>query len=392
MTLFVRNARVVTGDGSAALPHAHVRVVGQHIAALEADAALEPEPGDTVIEAGGRVLMPGFVDAHTHALWAGDRLDEFELKLKGATYLEIMRAGGGIASTVRSVRQASQAELSARLRERLEIMVGEGTTTVEVKSGYGLTLEHELKMLRAIADAAGDFPGTVVPTALLGHALDVEVPDFVRLTVEETLPAVHREFPKVAIDAYCEQGAWTLADCRSLMSAAQKLGHPLRLHADQFHRLGAVELAIELGARSLDHLEATPAEALIELAKAGIFGVMLPASGFHLDGRYADGRAFLDAGGRLVLASNCNPGSAPTSSMPLVIALAARKLGVTAHEAIAATTSSAAELLGLPDRGRVQVGQRADLLLLRHADERQLAYELGGNPVVNVICGGQLVR
>jgi len=389
MTLFIHGARVVIGDGSATIPRTNLRLRDARIAAI--DAELVPEPGEPVLEAAGRVLMPGFVDAHTHALWAGDRLDEFEQKLRGKSYLDILRAGGGIWSTVRSVRAASQAELSLLLGERLERLLREGTTSVEVKSGYGLSLEHELKMLRAISEAARGFPGSVVPTALLGHALDPEDPDFVRRTIDETLPAVHRELPLVAVDAYCEQAAWSLEDCRQLLTAAARLGHPLRLHADQFHSLGAVELALELGLRSLDHLEATPPEGLIRLAQAGVFGVMLPASGFHVDGRYANGRAFLDAGGKLVLASNCNPGSSPTSSMPFVIALSVRKLGITLPEAIVATTSRPAQLLGLSDRGLVRVGMRADLALLHHKDERLLGYELGGNPVAAVICGGLLL-
>jgi len=390
VSLLIRGARVVKGDGTLPIARADVRVEGQRIAVIAAQ--LDAVVGDQVIEADGRVLLPGFVDAHTHALWAGDRLDEFEQRQRGASYLEILRAGGGIWSTVRSVRAAAQDELVRNLRERLATLLREGTTTVEVKSGYGLNTEHELKMLRAIAQSARNFPGTVVPTALLGHALDPDDAEFVTRTVVETLPAVHRQFPDAAIDAYCEQGAWSLSDCRRLLSAAQQLGHPLRLHADQFHRLGAVELALELGIRSLDHLEATPPDALARLARAGIYGVMLPASGFHVDGRYANARRFLDAGGKLVLASNCNPGTAPTSSMPFVIALAVRHLGVSTLEAITAATSTAADLLQLPDRGVIETGKRADLLLLRHRDERQLGYELGGDPVVHVVCGGQLVK
>jgi imidazolonepropionase len=290
------------------------------------------------------------------------------------------------------VRAASQDELAARLRERLESMLREGTTTIEVKSGYGMSTEHELKMLRAIQQAARGFRGTVVATALLGHALDPADPDFVRRTIEETLPAVHAEFPAVTVDAYCEEGAWSVADCRRLMTAAKELGHPLRLHADQFHALGGVELALELELRSVDHLESTAPAALERLARAGVYGVMLPASGFHLDDRYANARHFLDAGGKLVLATNCNPGSAPTSSMPLVIALATRKLRLSALEATTATTARAAELLGFTDRGTIAAGQRADLLVLRHEDERQLGYELGGDPVLHVICGGELVK
>lgn len=390
MSLLFRGARVVVGDGSAVLPKADVRVVGTGIEALAP--SLAPSPGERVLEADGRVLLPGFVDAHTHALWAGDRLEEHELRLRGASYLEILQAGGGIWSTVRSVRAASQGELEALLHERLDVMLREGTTTVEVKSGYGLTTAHELKMLRAIRETASRFAGSVVTTALLGHALDPADPDFVRRTIEETLPAVHREFPEVALDAYCEEGAWSLAQTRQLLEAGKRLGHPLRLHADQFNSLGAVELALELGLRSLDHLEATTPEALERLARGGIFGVMLPASGFHVDGRYANARAFLEAGGKLVLASNCNPGTAPTSSMPLVIALAVRHLGLGVLEAITACTSQAAALLGFDDRGVVAPGKRADLILLRHRDERQLGYELGGDPVVHVVCGGELVK
>lgn len=389
MSLLVRGARVVVGDGSRALPTASVRISEGRIAALGPD--LAPEPGDDVLEAGGRVLMPGFVDAHTHALWVGDRLDELEARQRGATYLEILRAGGGIWSTVRAVRGASEAELVQALRERLQVMLREGTTSVEVKSGYGLSTEHELKMLRAIAQVAAEFPGTVVPTALLGHAKDPDDAGFVSRIIEETLPAVHREFPRIALDAYCEDGAFSLDDTWRLVTAGLALGHPFRLHADQFNSLGAVELGLELGALSLDHLEATPNALLERLAQSQCFGVVLPASGFQLDGRYASARRFLDAGGKLVMASNCNPGTAPTSSMPLVIALAVRQLRLTVLEAIRATTSTAAALLGLTDRGLVQVGKRADLLLLRHKDERLLGFELGGNPVDAVICGGQQI-
>ena len=387
MTLVIRGARVVVGDGTV-LPQADVHVKDGIISAVGAHT---PVTSDTVIEAWGRVVMPGFVDAHTHALWAGSRLDEFEQMRRGTSYLDILKAGGGILSTVRAVRETSEARLADYLRRRLAVMLGEGTTTVEIKSGYGLTTEHELKMLRAITRAAQDFPGTVVPTALLGHALDPERPTLVDDVINETLPAVHAEFPGVAVDAFCETGAWTVADCRRLFEKAQVLGHPIRLHADQFNPLGGLELAVELSALSVDHLEASSPGDLIRLAESPTCGVMLPAAGFHTDGRYANGRAFLDAGGKLVLATNCNPGSAPTSSVPFVVALAVRHLGVTASEAIQAVTSRPAEMLGFRDRGRIAVGCRADLVLLRHADERMLGYEVGGNPVDLVVVGGEAV-
>ena len=352
---------------------------------------LQTPDGCAIINAAGRVVMPAFVDCHTHACWAGDRLDEWELKQRGATYLELLKAGGGIMSTVRSVRAASQDELSEGLRQRLGVMLSEGTAHVEVKSGYGLSTRDELKMLRAIADAAGSFPGTVHPTACIGHAIDPDEDGFVDRTIAETLDAVHTEFPGIAIDAYCEQGAWSLDDCLRLFDRALELGHPVRVHADQFNSLGMIPEAIKRGFASVDHLEATTPEQLRALAQSETFGVMLPCSGFHVDGRYADGRGFLDAGGALAIATNANPGSAPCLSVPMAIALGVRHLGITAAEAIGACTINGAGLLGLSDRGRIAPGLPADLVILRHRDERQLGYEFGGRHVDAVFVGGRLV-
>ncbi|MGD9692028.1 MAG: imidazolonepropionase [Phycisphaerales bacterium] len=406
MRLVVRHARVLTmGEGSVPRRGAELGVLG---VIGDADVVVEGErvvevcgggrakmEGARVIEARGRVLMPGFVDAHTHACWAGDRLDEWERKRRGATYLEILKSGGGIMSTVRAVRGATQEELERGLRARLGVMLREGTTTVEVKSGYGLSTEAELKMLRAIRGAGegreGEAWASVVATALLGHALDPEQAGFVERTIEETLPAVHGEFAGVAVDAYCEEGAWSFEDCRTLFERAAGLGHPIRVHADQFNRLGMVEWAAQQGARSVDHLEATTPDGLAALARTVTYGVALPISGFHTDGRYAAMRVFVDAGGALVIATNCNPGSAPSSSMPLAIALAVRMGGLSPAEAISACTVNAAALLGFDDRGVIAPGKRADLVLLRHTDERMLAYEVGGDPVDMVVCGGVIV-
>ncbi|MBZ0171102.1 MAG: hypothetical protein K8E66_01855, partial [Phycisphaerales bacterium] len=276
---------------------------------------------ENVIDAADRVLMPAFVDAHTHACWAGERLDEWELKRRGATYLEILKAGGGIMSTVRAVRESGENELTAGLLERLNWMSSEGTTAVEVKSGYGLTTIDEVKMLRAARRAGEHWSGAVFPTACIGHAIDTEQERFVERTIEETLPSVHAEFPGIPVDAYCEDGAWSLDECVRLFEATAGLGHPIRVHADQFNSLGMIPEAIRLGALSVDHLEATTPADLERLAASETFGVMLPCSGFHTDGRYADGRRFIDAGGKLVIATNVNPGSAPCSSMPMAIAL-----------------------------------------------------------------------
>ena len=352
---------------------------------------IDPPADAAVIDAGGRVVMPAFIDAHTHACWAGDRLDEWELKQRGASYLELLESGGGIMSTVRAVRDASEAGLAEMLLERLHAMAHEGTAAVEVKSGYGLSAEHELKMLRAIERAAGSWPGVVSPTACIGHAKDPDHEDFVASTIDGTLGSIHDAFPTITIDAYCEQGAWSLDETVRLFERARALGHPLRVHADQFHELGMLDAAIELGALSVDHLEATSPGALGRLAESGTMGVMLPCSGFHIDGRYAHGRAFLDAGGALAIATNANPGSAPCLSMPMAITLAVRHLGVTAAEAISACTVNAAHLLGLEGKGTLEPGAHADLIMLRHRDERQIGYEFGGSHADLVVIGGEIV-
>lgn len=351
------------------------------------------DPGDAQRhDAQSRVLVPAFIDAHTHALWAGDRLDEWERKRAGASYLDILKAGGGIMSTVRAVRAAPIEQLIENLSQRLAHMLREGTMAVEVKSGYGLDTETELKMLHAIREADRYWPGTLVPTACIGHAIDAaaDTPDrrraFINRTITETLPAVSAEFPGITVDAYCERGAWTLEETIELFDAALVLGHPLRVHTDQFNELGMTAWALEHGAVSMDHLEATSPGMLERIAATDTAAVLLPCSGFHVDGRYANGRVLADAGAAIVIATNCNPGSAPTSSMPCVIALAVRGNNLTVAEAITACTVNAAALLNLPDRGRLEPGCRADLILLRHRDERQLGYEFGGNPIDAAWC------
>ncbi|MBL4697919.1 MAG: imidazolonepropionase [Phycisphaerales bacterium] len=345
----------------------------------------------SIIDAQGKVVMPAFVDCHTHACWAGERLDEWEQKQAGATYLEILKASGGIMSTVRAVRQASVEELASSLLDRLIWMLAEGTTACEIKSGYGLSTADELKMLDAISIAAKSWAGRISPTACIGHAKDSAVDDFVKQTIDETLPAVHAKYPGITIDAYTEDGAWSVEETVELFQAAKALGHPLRIHADQFNSLGMVKAAIELGALSVDHLEATNPESLANLAKSRTMGVMLPCSGFHVDGRYADGKSFIAADGALAIATNVNPGSAPCLSMPMSIALAVRNLGITAAQAITASTINGAHLLGFDDLGSIAPGKQADIVILRHQDERQLGYTFGGNHIDTVICNGQIV-
>lgn len=344
---------------------------------------------DVEIDAKGRVLMPSLVDCHTHACWAGSRIDEWERKLAGATYLEILQSGGGIMSTVRDTRAATEDELVASLSARLSRMLALGAATIEVKSGYGLSTQHELKMLRAIRRAATDFPGTVVPTALIAHAIDADQPGFVEQTIYETLDSVHAEFPGIAIDAYCEKGAWSLGECTRLFDRARSLAHPIRVHTNQFNALGMVEHAAATGAVSCDHLEAMNDAEIRAIAASTSIGVVLPTACLHLGSPYANARRMIDAGAAIALATNCNPGSAPTESMPLAMAMGVRGCGMTPAESIVAGTLNAACVLGLGDRGQISPGQRADLVLLSDVDERAIVYDLGGSPVSHVFVGAR---
>ncbi|MBS0191687.1 MAG: imidazolonepropionase [Phycisphaerales bacterium] len=365
-------------------------------------------PGGQIIDAHGDVLMPGFVDCHTHLCWAGNRIDEWTRRLAGESYLQILKDGGGIMSTVRAVRATPLKTLTELLRKRLDAILRQGVTTIEIKSGYGLSAESEIKMLRAIRNAAMTWPGTVLMTALLGHAIDPEIGEkaFVEKTIYETLPAVHAEFPGITVDLFCEEGAWTLAGSLRLIQAAQDLGHPVRVHADQFTSRGMVREAVKLGVLSIDHLEQTTSAEMDCLAKSQTFGVGLPVTAMNLGGsskpdgfsgmasgmKFANLRSLVDLGGRVCVATNANPGSAPSLSMPLAIALAVRFCGLSIEEAITAATVNPALLLGFKDRGVLGVGKRADLILLRHEDYREIAYELGGDPIRAVIVGGHVAR
>lgn len=356
------------------------------------------------IDARGRVLMPGFVDCHTHACWGGGaaaRVREWEMKLAGQTYQQIAAAGGGIMSSVRATRDASVGELACDLIGRADRMLALGSTTIEVKTGYGLLLEYELKMLEAIVQARGYTMSTLVPTALLGHAIDPEAASaarFVDDTIERSLPAVseiarstHGQ-ARLAIDAFCERGAWSTEDTVRLLSAAQGLGHPVRVHADQFTSMGMVAHAVRMSARSVDHLEASTDEDLQLLANSRTFGVGLPICGMHLDGRFARLGDLARLGGRVCVATNFNPGSAPCPSMPLAIAIAVRQCGLSVEQALVAATLNPASLLGYADRGYIAPGARADLILLHETDERVLAYEIGDNPVEMVLVEGERVE
>lgn len=403
--LLIRDARLVTlaaGDVPrrrsamrqlSIIERGDVLVRGDMIAAAgpNLDASTQNE-----VDARGRVLLPGFVDCHTHACWAGDRFDEFERRLAGEDYLSILKSGGGIMSTVRATRSASVEELRALTISHLNRMLALGTTTAEVKTGYGLNTDAECRMLEAIRTATqgeGASVMRVIPTFLGAHAIDREQSDFVQRTLDETLPRIVEMQPGIACDAYCEDGAWSLEQTRRLFERAQALGCPVRIHTDQFNSLGATRLAVEMGAISVDHLEAIAEPDIALVAASDTTAVLLPISGLCTDGRYAPGRRLIDAGAAVAIASNYNPGSAPSSSLPLAMALACRMMKLLPAEAIAACTVNAAHVLGLAGRvGRIAPGMAADLVLWDERDERALCYELAGPPAALVVTGGSWVR
>lgn len=347
---------------------------------------LGPLDGDVEeLDGSGRAALPGLVDCHTHACFAGDRVGEFALRAQGATYQELHAAGGGILSTVRATRAAPEEELAAIVRRHRDWMRRAGTTTFEAKSGYGLDRETELAQLRAIRTAGG------LPTWLGAHAVPPEFADadaYLDYALTEVLPDAAKL--AVAADVFVEEGAFDEARARRYLTACREAGLELRLHGDQFTELGAIPLAVELGARSVDHLEATGPEGVRALAASEVTAVLLPASALFLGRPMPRGRALVEAGAAVALATDFNPGSAFCESLPLVCSLAATQLRLSPAEALGACTVNAAHVLGgAAHKGRLAPGYDADLVLLDVPDWRYLAYHLGHDHVAEVVVGGR---
>ena len=382
----------IIADGALVVRAGRVEAVG-------ARREIEPliENDCAVVDAGGRVVLPGFVDAHAHPVFAGTRADEFEQRTRGVTYQEIAAAGGGIAATVRRTRAASERELVETSKRYAAWFLRGGTTTVEAKSGYGLTLEDELKILRAIRRLNDETPLRFVPTFLGAHDIPEEYrarrAAYVELIINEMLPRVAAEKLAEYCDVFCEEQVFTTDEAWRILSAARCQGLGLRLHADQLSLSGGAQLAAELGATTADHLEHTDAAGIAALKGANVQPVLLPGSVYALGStRYGAARAMIDAGLALVLATDFNPGSSPTPAMLTVLSLACTQLKLTPAEAITCATINAAYSLNRgADIGSLEAGKRADFVIHDCADYRELAYFFGVEHAQAVYVSGREV-
>ncbi len=389
---------LVLQDGAIAVDGGLIVEVGPRSELLKKYSARE------ILDFPGCTATPGLVDPHTHLVFAGDRVDEFELRLRGATYLEIMAAGGGIMSTVRKTREAPFEVLLEEARRRVRSFLSSGTTTVEVKTGYGLDTATELKMMEVILALREEGPLDIAPTFLGAHAIPEEFrgrpEDYVDLVVGEMLPALvswaeERGISREGIfcDVFCDEGAFSLEQSAKILKKARELGFSLKIHSDEFKPLGGTGLAVELGAASADHLAVTPEDEAIKLASSRTIGVILPGTSFGLGHtHFADGKGLIEKGVALALGTDFNPGTCWCESMPFMMALACRYCGLSPAQALTASTLNAAWALKMGDRiGSLEAGKQADIAVWDFPDYRHLAYRFGNVRARAVFKRGRMV-
>lgn len=387
----VTNASRIPGD-LGVMTHAAVAIRGGVVVWVGRDDEVPADLRDLpAFDVGGRAVLPGFVDAHTHLVFGGDRAEEFARRLRGESYEEILAAGGGIHATVAATRAATPDDLVDQAAARALRMLASGTTTVEIKSGYGLTTAHETRLLLAAVSVGERTPVDVVPTFLGAHVVDrgSDRDAYVDLVVDEMLPAA--SLLARSCDVFCDEGAFSVGEARRILTAARDLGLATRLHAEQLAHTGAAALAAEIGAQSADHLDhATPDDAAM-LRDAGVVAVLLPAVSLSMRTPPPPARMLWDAGATVALATDCNPGTAYVESMPLVVALGCLEAGLTPEEAVWAATAGGAAALRMPDRGAVAEGARGDLVVLDADSHVDLIYRPGGVATAAVVASGQVV-
>jgi len=349
-----------------------------------------------MIDARGKTVTPGLVDPHTHLVYAGSREHEWTMRLGGATYMEIMNAGGGIHATTKATREASEETLYEESKRRLDLFLLHGVTTVEAKSGYGLSLEHEMKQLEVAKQLHDTHPVDIVPTFLGAHAVPPEWKhdreEYIRLIIEEMIPEVSRRGVAEFNDVFCERGVFTPDEARRILEAGKAYGLTPKIHADEIEPYGGAELAAEVGAISADHLLRASDEGLRRMAERGVIGVLLPGTAFFLMTEAANARRLIDAGVPVALATDCNPGSSPTVSLPLVMSLACLHMRMTPAEALAAATINAAHAIGRAHLvGSLEPGKKADLVVFNVPNYVQMMYYYGVNHTETVVKDGKVV-
>lgn len=375
------------------MSNAALRIAKGRIVWVGAAAGHEAQRGGQRLDLGGRLVTPGLVDCHTHLVYAGDRASEWAMRLAGASYEEIARKGGGIVATVRATRQAGDSELYETARKRLAALMGEGLTTVEIKSGYGLDIETEMRMLRVARQLGRPREIDVVATFLGAHAVAPECSanreEYLRLLLDEMLPAVAAEGLADAVDAYCEGVAFSREEVASLFERARSLGLPIRLHAEQFSDSGGAAMAAGLGALSCDHLEYLGADGIEAMAAAGTVAVLAPGAYYYLrETRRPPVEALRAAGVPMAVSTDHNPGTSPMLSLLTAMNMACVLFGLTPEEALRGATLNAARALGLNDRGSIEPGKLADLAVWDVQSPDELSYALGGNPCYGVYKNG----